>query len=423
MHSNEVSSPAANHLGRSLMLGAATVVVSLLVTACGGGSSGGGGSSNAGTSPTSSANSVNSVTAEQLQTTVNAALLKDVPASSLPPLMQEALKRATVPLSSAQMATALKCWKASSCTLGSGSQTLAEADGFGDNTWRQFSKMDVILQALTYPQIGKFVYTNAHGQLSTYQSQIRSLVAQGVKDIVAYNDFGPSAWPTFAAAQRQGAIISTFVGPNDGATASQITTRVQPNICQAGKDMAAVTKQVIGGNGPVAYFTGTPGNPEDAGWQKCATAAGIQSVYNGTTQWTPAGAQKAASALIASGKPVKAILYSYSNPVNNILKAYDSAGKQVPAIITWTTDNGTLCQYKKSPYTLYLTNALNWAARVSVTAVVDKAAGQSVPAAVEYPMPFNKANAGDCSSGKPADYPGPSALVPPSLADQMLGSS
>lgn len=374
----------------------------------------------AGTSSSSSSSA--SVSGAGLQQIINTALLADVPASQLPALMTQALSKVSLNLTPSQIATAYNCWKASSCTLGSGSLTLAEADGFGDNTWRQFSKMDVILQAMQYPQIGKFIYTNAHGVLSQYQSDLRSLTAQGAKLIVAYNDFGPAAWPAFTAAQRAGAYVSTFVGPSDGAPASAITTRVQPDICQAGKDMAQVAKQAIGGSGPVAYFTGTPGNPEDQGWQTCSTQAGISSAFNADTNWTPTGAQTAASALIASGKQVKAILYSYSNPVPNIVKAYQSAGKQVPAIITWTTDNGTLCTDQKKPFPLYLTNALNWAARVSVTALVEKAGGQSVPSAVLYPMPFTKANPAGCDASAPADYPGTSALVPAALTARILGS-
>jgi ABC-type sugar transport system substrate-binding protein len=357
-----------------------------------------------------------------LAATVAAALQATVPMSTVPPLMQEALSRVSMPLTAAQLAKAFQCWEASSCTLGSGKITLAEADGFGDNTWRKFSKMDAILQALTYPQVGKFIYTNAHGNLSAFQSDIRNLTAEGVKAIVAYNDFGPAAYPAFEAAQRAGAVISTFVGPADGAPTSAITTRVQPDICQAGQTMAAAVKATVGLSSPVAYFSGTPGNPQDEGWQKCATAAGVKAIFQANTQWTPAGAQEAASALIASGKPVKAILYSYSNPVPNIVNAYASAGKTLPAIITWTTDNGTLCQFAKKPYTLYLTNALNWAARVSVTAVVDKVGGQSVPAEVAYPFPFSQASAANCDPSKGADYPGPSALIPTSLSDKMLGA-
>ena len=403
---------------------AVTAIASLAIAGCGGGSASSGASSS--TAPTGGASASGAAadtgaSGAQLQTVISAALQSDVPASQLPALMREALSKVNLNLTPNQISTAYNCWKASSCTLGSGNLTLAEADGFGDNTWRQFSKMDVILQAMQYPQIGKFIYTNAHGVLSQYQSDLRSITAQGAKLIVAYNDFGPAAWSAFTAAQRAGAYVSTFVGPSDGAPTSAITTRVQPDICQVGKDMAQVTRQVIDGNGPIAYFTGTPGNPEDQGWQTCATQTGLSSVFNGDTNWTPTGAETTASALIASGKQVKAILYSYSNPVPNIVKAYQAAGKPVPTIVTWTTDNGTLCTVKKNPFTLYLTNALNWAARVSVTALVDKANGQSVPSAVLYPMPFIKANPAQCDASAPADYPGTSALVPAALTARILG--
>jgi ABC-type sugar transport system substrate-binding protein len=396
-----------------------SAATALALTACGGSSSGG-------TTPPSSTGSStpstsSTVSAADLQATVDAALqTTTITADSLPPLMKEALTKATIPLTQAQLDKAYACWTATSCQLGSGNVTVAEADGFGDNTWRKFSKMDVILQAMQYPEVGKFIYANAHGDLAQYQSGIRSLTAQGAKVIVAYNDFGPAAWPAFTAAQRAGAFVSTFVGGSDGASTSAITTRVQPDLCEVGKVMAKATQDAVG-NVPVSYFTGTPGNPQDSAWQKCATSAGIHSIFNADTSWTPAGAAKAAAALIASGKPAKAILYSYSNPVPNIVKAFGKAGKPVPAIITWTTDNGTLCQLKATPYTLYLTNALNWAARVSVTAMLDKVAGQTVDAAVIYPMPFNKADPNGCKTGAPADYPGTSALVPDSLVTKMLG--
>lgn len=414
-----VRSPGRRGTTRGMICSVAALV---LVAGCGSSSTGSSSGANGNTAPSGGApaGTAPAVSAADIDKTITTALGKSVPADSLPPLMKEALARASSTLTPAQLDKAFECWQKSSCTLGGGKITLAEADGFGDNTWRKFSKMDVILQALTYPEVGKFIYTNAHGDLSQYQSATRNLTAQGAKAIVAYNDFGPAAWPAFTAAQRAGAHISTFVGPGDGAPTSAITTRVQPDICEAGKVMAKTVKQAVG-DAPVAYFTGTPGNPEDAGWQKCATEAGVKSAFAADTNWTPAGAQTAASALIASGKEPKAILYSYSNPVPNIVKAFQKAGKPTPAIITWTTDNGTLCQLKQSPYPLYLTNALNWAARVSVTATVAAVNGTSVPAAVTYPMPFKKADPADCDAGKPADYPGTSALVPTELVTKILG--
>ena len=373
-------------------------------------------------------------TPAQVQATINQAFAATVPASSLPPVVTEALTRAADPVTPAQLAKAFECWKAGSCTVGSGKITLGIADGFGDNTWRKFTLMEIILQALTYPDVGKIIYTNAHGVLATMQSNIRSLTAQGAKVIVGYNDFGPAAASAFAAAQKAGAVTSTYVGPTrpiPGISPSAIGIAVGPDICQAGVTMAGATVKAVGSKADVAFFTGVAGNPQDAAWQKCAEQTfaakypGIKVVFRADTSWTPAGVFQASSALLSSGKEAKAILYSYSNPVPQIIKAYNAAGKPVPAIITWTQDNGTSCQWKKAKdagkgFALYQTNGLNWPARVSVTASLDKLAGKAVPATIIYPQPYIAAKPTDCVPSLPVDYPGSSSLIPRSLIKKML---
>jgi ABC-type sugar transport system substrate-binding protein len=371
----------------------------------------------------------------QVQATIDKAFAAHVAAGTLQPVIKEALTRAATAPTAAQLGKAFACWKATTCTVGSGKVTLGIADGFGDNTWRKFTKMEIILQALTYPEVGKIIYTNAHGQLSAFQSNIRSLSAQGAKAIVTFDDFGPAAAPAYTAAQRAGSVISSYVSPLrpiPGISTGAVSVTVGPDICQAGKDMAEVTAKTVGKTGNVAYFTGVPGNSEDAGWQKCASQVfaskypGLKVVYRADTSWTPAGAFQASSGLISSAKDVKAILYSYSNPVPQIIKAFSQAGKPVPAVITWTQDNGTSCTWSKANKAgkagaLYQTNALNWVSRVSVTAVLSKLAGKQVPATVLYPQPFIQGKASDCQPSLPADFPGSSSLVPASLLKKMLG--
>ena len=47
---------------------------------------------------------------------------------------------------------ALNCWKNNGCSTGTnGKYTVAYVEGFGENTYRQMSKMEFILDALTYP--------------------------------------------------------------------------------------------------------------------------------------------------------------------------------------------------------------------------------------------------------------------------------
>ena len=76
---------------------------------------------------------------------------------------------------------ALKCWKNNGRSTGTGGKlTVAYVEGFGENVYRQISKMEFILQALTYPQIGKIIYTSAHSDLTQAHDRLpcRDLTAR-----------------------------------------------------------------------------------------------------------------------------------------------------------------------------------------------------------------------------------------------------
>lgn len=348
------------------------------------------------------------------------------------PLILEALGRATVDLKPPQLDTAYECWKGSDCKIpGGGSKVLAIVDAFGGNTWRRISKMETILQALTYPDIGRIISSDANFDLPTYQSQVRGAIAQGANLVVGYNDFGDAMAPTFKDAQAKGAFVSIYVGPVPSAGADAIVTQIVTDTCGAGKSMADAAVTITGGTGDIAFFNGTPGNPQGAAWNKCALAElaakgpGVKQTFAGDTSWTPAGAAQAASALVATGKPVKAILYDYADPLPGVVDTFKQAGQKSPALITWTINNDLFNVWEKAQGTpdafdLYYTSGLNWVARVSVTAVENAAAGKPGPAVVNYPLPFVPAKKGLYDASKPGDFPA-TAIVPDALLKRMLG--
>src|SRR2546423_562572 len=60
----------------------------------------------------------------------------------VPDIAKAAIYRAGQPLTDAQVALALKCFNDKGCDTGSGGKlTLAIADGFGENVWRQVTLM------------------------------------------------------------------------------------------------------------------------------------------------------------------------------------------------------------------------------------------------------------------------------------------
>ena len=99
----------------------------------------------------------------------------------------------------------LECWKKNTCETGTGGKlTVGLADGFGGNVARQMFKMEFIIQALTYKDIGKIVYTDANLDAQKAISDMRSMIAQGVNVIVSYPDAGKALLPVYRQATQRG---------------------------------------------------------------------------------------------------------------------------------------------------------------------------------------------------------------------------
>jgi ABC-type sugar transport system substrate-binding protein len=367
--------------------------------------------------------------AGDLTETLLTAFQAEVPQDELDPLIVESLELASQDLTDEQLDVAFDCWTNLRCDIpGGGDVVVGIADGFGDNTWRKFSLMEAIMQALTYPEIGEIIYTNAGGDLTAMQANIRSLSAQGVDVMLTYNDFGPAVYPAYEAAQQEGAIVASYVSPSpDGEEAVDVT--VTSDLCQVGREGTEAAAELAEPGSPIALFTGTPGNPQGQAWFACAedTAAEVDLdiAYRADTNWTPAGAFEAATALIATGEEVDAIVYDYSTPLVQVTEAYLQAETVPPDYVAWTMDNGLFCQWEElqggpNEFQLMFTHSLNWAARTALTAAMNKLAGGEVPSVVTYPMPFVAASEGLCQPDMPGDFPA-SALVPDTLISRMLG--
>lgn len=426
---NLMRRPSGTQRGRRSALAVGLAALLLGITACGsdddGGDDGGGGGA-AGESTVD----LSTITDEAAQATVTKAMLTDsVAYADLDPTVQESFKRASIELTSEQLDKAFECWSGTTCEIGDGDVTLGIAEAFGQNQWRKISKMEVILQALTYPEVGKIIFTDAGGDLATFQSNVRSLASQGATAIVSYNDFGAAALPAFKAAQAQGAKISTYVGPVPDAPEDSLASQVHGDTCAVGEEMAKVAEEDLQLTGEVAILNGTPGNPQGASWNKCFEDA-LTSLKVGTkqdTDWTLAGAFDAASAIVSSGKTYSGIFYDYADPIPQVIEAYDKAGVKPPAIVTWTSNNGMAKVWEEAQGTdrefpVYYTNALNWQGRVSVTSVMGLLAGDDVSSDIVVPQPFVQAEPGLYQSDRPDDYPGPSVLIPDDLMTKMLSA-
>ena len=100
---------------------------------------------------------------------------------------------------------AMKCWNENGCDTGTGGELkVGLADGFGGNIARQIFKMEFILQALTYPEIGEIAYTDANLDTQKAISDVRSFAARDFDIIISYPDAGEALVPAYKAAMEQG---------------------------------------------------------------------------------------------------------------------------------------------------------------------------------------------------------------------------
>ena len=209
-------------------------------------------------------------------------------------------------------ALALKCWKNNGCTTGTGGKlTVAYVEGFGENVYRQVSKMEFILQALTYPQVGKIIYTSAHSDLNQALTDFRAAISQNVNLIVTYPDFGDAMLPVFKEATKAGIPVATYAWGYVSGPGKNYTTVVGEDTCKLGKAFANVMNTQVK-SGDIAFMGGFPGNPLSLGWQKCEQAAlnkSINVVANEPTNWDPSKVQGVVAGVLAQHPNVKGWSY------------------------------------------------------------------------------------------------------------------
>lgn len=346
--------------------------------------------------------------------------------SDVSPIIVEAVKRAAINLTPAQRKLALECYHENSCDTGHGTLTVAYADGFGENVWRQVTKMEFIEQALTYPQIRKIIYRSAHGNTAKAISDIQAYTAQQVNVIVVFADAGAALLPAVREATRSGIQVVLNNGTTVGGHAGKdYLSSVSENICQLGVAFVNVVKE-NSTKKPTTIFElgGTPGNPLSATWQKCAEQQiakdkNLKLLGKADTNWTQEGTFKAMSSALSQYGSVDAVLYEYADGFRGGLRAYQAAKKPPNVIVALRTDEqGLFCDWQKigdPDFKIFYASGQNDQARFALTAAMMKLAGKKIPPFVDVPFKMHRVVKGLCNPALPMG-----ASVSTLVDDQML---
>jgi ribose transport system substrate-binding protein len=345
----------------------------------------------------------------------NDLMMKAVGATdNVSPVIVEAIKRAAIDLTPEQRALALKCWKDSVCETGHGKLTVAYADGFGENVWRQVTKMEFIAQALTYPDIKKIVYTSAGGDATKAISDLRAFVAQKVDVIVIFADAGAALLPTVKEATEAGITVVLHNGTDIGGKAGKdYVTNIAENVCNLGAGFI----KVVGDNSTkdpttVVELGGTPGNPLSAAWQKCADDEltkhkNMKLLGKADTNWTQEGSFQAMTGFLSQSGNVDSVVYEYADGFRGGLRAWQAANKKPEVIVALRTDEqGLFCDWEKvndPNFKIFYSNGQNDQSRFALTAAMMKKDGKDVPANIDVPFKMKQVVKGMCNPALPED--------------------
>jgi ABC-type sugar transport system substrate-binding protein len=342
------------------------------------------------------------------------------------PVIAESFRRAAMDLTPEQRALALKCWKASTCETGHGTLTVAYADGFGENVWRQVTKMEFIAQALTYPDIKKIIYTSAGGDAAKAVSDMRAYIAQKVDVIVVFADAGAALLPTVKEATAAGILVVAHNGTDvGGKPGKDYLSNIAENICNLGAGFVKVVADNSKKNPTdIVELGGTPGNPLSAAWQKCADAeiskhANLKLLGKADTNWTQEGTFEAMSGFLSQDGSVDGVVYEYADGFRGGLRAYEAANKTPKLIVALRTDEqGLFCDWEKindADFKIFYSSGQNYQSRFALTAAMMKKAGTDVPANIDVPFRMKQVVKGMCNRALPED-----ASVSTLLDDDML---
>lgn len=322
---------------------------------------------------------------------------------------------------------ALQCWKNNGCSTGTGGKlSVAYIEQFGENTFREMSKMEFILQALTYKDVGKISYSSAHSNFTQAIADFKAAIAQKVSLIVTYPDFGDAMLPVMKEATDAGIPVATYAWGEVTGPGKNYLTVVGEDTCALGKVYAYVMNQQVK-SGKIAFLGGFPGNPLSEGWQKCEAPAlnpGIQVVAKEPTNWDPSKVQQVVAGILAKHPDIKGWSYEYGGGMaQGAVAAYKAAGIPFNTVLTLRTDDvimGCTANALKNPnLKMFYYTSGNTQIRVAFTAAMMKLKGAKIPPQIVFPIQLQNQKVRDsCVKGYPQSASATS-LIPMSLLKRM----
>ena len=413
-------------------------VLALVAAACGGGDDNGStGSTGTGATAATGASGSGPLAEFGESTDADPALVEKAmgPVQEVPDIVLAAIARADQDLDQATIDKALECYTdAVECDTGTGGDiVMGYADGGGLNVWRQVTRMEAILQALTYPDIGKMLFRDAqwNPDPSVAANDIRFLIQSGVDFIIGYPDQGTNIADAILEAHDAGIPYTTYsagwVGlpGQEGALVpgEDYLSVVGEDLCALGDSFAQVINDGVG-SGTVGLMGGTPGNALSLGWQQCYEKSlndSIKTLGPADTFWSNDVALQTVNGWLSTNPDIAGYAYEYADGLYTALQAYDDLGIKLDELtVALRTDEQTLfCDWvdRDNPnYHIWYSAGGNFQSRVAVTASMMYLKGAEIPPEIVVPHVMREVTSADCNPDRVTPTVSNTSLVP----DQVL---
>lgn len=363
------------------------------------------------------------------------------PVDEVPDIVLAAIARADQDLDQATIDKAVECYtNAVECDTGTGGEiVMGYADGGGLNVWRQVTRMEAILQALTYPEIGKILFRDAqwNPDPAVAAGDIRFLIQAGVDFIIGYPDQGTNIADAILEAKEAGIPYMTYsagwVGlpGQEGALVpgEDYVSVVGEDLCALGESFAEV---INGGveSGTVGVMGGTPGNALSLGWQQCfmdAVGDSIETLGPADTFWSNDVALQTVNGWLSTDPDIAGYAYEYADGLFTALQAYDELGVELDELtVALRTDEQTLfCDWAErgNPnYRIWYSAGGNFQSRVAVTASMMYLKGADIPGEIVVPHVMREVTEADCNPDRVTPTVSNTSLVPDEVLALMYPS-
>ncbi|AMX97620.1 substrate-binding domain-containing protein [Mesorhizobium ciceri] len=266
--------------------------------------------------------------------------------------------------------------------------SVALADGFAQNPWRQMTTAAAINEASQCPNVTGWDHTDGQGNTQKAISDLSGLAARGVNAIVVFPDAGPAMLPAIRDAFKQGSTVVPYRARVGGEEGKDYSVFVGTNFHQDGVDWGKWMAKALHGKGNVAYLGGPAGTS-----QSRERADGILEAFKDypgivqigqkpfeVTNWDSSMVAKSLGALIAQYPQIDGVIADLSMGVV-ASGVFERAGRPLP-LIAGEDANVFGCTWKKlhdadakSTFQYTTNSAEQWNVRLAVRWAIAEAAG------------------------------------------------